>query len=88
MNNTKICLKDANRLLVMIGVMIMTVLLLSGCGKLQDQSPDPQPMQDAQTAQEAPQEAQEQEGPSEEEGGGAEEGGDRFRPAGDEGGGG
>ena len=57
MNNTKICLKDANRLLVMIGVMIMTVLLLSGCGKLQDQSPDPQLMQDAQTAQEAPQEA-------------------------------
>ena len=37
--------------------MIMTVLLLSGCGKLQDQSPDPQLMQDAQTAQEAPQEA-------------------------------
>ena len=57
MKNTKICLKDANRLLVMIGVMIMTVLLLSGCGKLQDQSPDPQLMQDAQTAQEAPQEA-------------------------------
>ena len=57
MNNTKICLKDANRLLVLIGVMIMTVLLLSGCGKLQDQSPDPQLMQDAQTAQEAPQEA-------------------------------
>ena len=57
MNNTKICLKDPNRLLVMIGVMIMTVLLLSGCGKLQDQSPDPQLMQDAQTAQEAPQEA-------------------------------
>ena len=57
MKNAKICLKDANRLLVMIGVMIMTVLLLSGCGKLQDQSPDPQLMQDAQTAQEAPQEA-------------------------------
>ena len=57
MKNTKICLKDANRLLVLIGVMIMTVLLLSGCGKLQDQSPDPQLMQDAQTAQEAPQEA-------------------------------
>lgn len=57
MNNTKICLKDVNRLLAMIGVMIMTVLLLSGCGKLQDQSPDPQLMQDAQTAQEAPQEA-------------------------------
>ena len=57
MKNTKIFLKDANRLLVMIGVMIMTVLLLSGCGKLQDQSPDPQLMQDAQTAQEAPQEA-------------------------------
>ena len=57
MKNAKICLKDANRLLVLIGVMIMTVLLLSGCGKLQDQSPDPQLMQDAQTAQEAPQEA-------------------------------
>ena len=57
MKNTKKCLKDANRLLVLIGVMIMTVLLLSGCGKLQDQSPDPQLMQDAQTAQEAPQEA-------------------------------
>lgn len=57
MKNTKICLKDASRLLVLIGVMIMTVLLLSGCGKLQDQSPDPQLMQDAQTAQEAPQEA-------------------------------
>ena len=57
MKNTKICLKDANRLLVLIGMMIMTVLLLSGCGKLQDQSPDPQLMQDAQTAQEAPQEA-------------------------------
>ena len=57
MKNAKICLKDTNRLLVMIGVMIMTVLLLSGCGKLQDQSPDPQLMQDAQTAQEAPQEA-------------------------------
>ena len=57
MKNTKICLKDTNRLLVLIGVMIMTVLLLSGCGKLQDQSPDPQLMQDAQTAQEAPQEA-------------------------------
>ena len=57
MKNAKICLKDAKRLLVMIGVMIMTVLLLSGCGKLQDQSPDPQLMQDAQTAQEAPQEA-------------------------------
>ncbi len=57
MKNAKICMKDANRLLVMIGVMIMTVLLLSGCGKLQDQSPDPQLMQDAQTAQEAPQEA-------------------------------
>ena len=60
MKNAKICLKDANRLLVMIGVMIMTVLLLSGCGKLQDQSPDPQLMQDAQTAQEAPQEAPEE----------------------------
>ena len=57
MKNAKICLKDANRLLVLIGMMIMTVLLLSGCGKLQDQSPDPQLMQDAQTAQEAPQEA-------------------------------
>ena len=57
MKNTKICLKDANRLLVLIGMMIMTVLLLSGCVKLQDQSPDPQLMQDAQTAQEAPQEA-------------------------------
>lgn len=57
MKNAKICLKDAKRLLVLIGVMIMTVLLLSGCGKLQDQSPDPQLMQDAQTAQEAPQEA-------------------------------
>ena len=57
MKNAKIYLKDANRLLVLIGMMIMTVLLLSGCGKLQDQSPDPQLMQDAQTAQEAPQEA-------------------------------
>ena len=57
MKNAKICLKDANRLLVMIGVMIMTVLLLSGCRKLQNQSPDPQLMQDAQTAQVAPQEA-------------------------------
>ena len=43
--------------LLMVMLLLSSCLLLSGCGKLQDQSPDPQLMQDAQTAQEAPQEA-------------------------------
>ena len=50
-------IRVSKRALALLLVFALTLTLLSGCGKLQDQSPDPQLMQDAQTAQEAPQEA-------------------------------